>query len=161
QRRLVLERPGRQLDDPTGDRVLGDATGVDGQGAELVERAGQHLVARALVERQAFAGQGTGVHGGAALDDDAVHGNAAAWLDDDAVADLCLAGQDADFLAVAQQPAAPGEHLDEAADGPPGALEGEALQALADHADEDDLGGDEWFVEQYGGDAGQGQGQVG
>ena len=47
------------------------------------------------------------------------------------------------------------------ADGPLGALEGEAFQALAEHADEDDLGGDERLADEDGGDAGDGQGQVG
>ena len=31
ERRLVLEGPGRQLDDPADDGVLGDAPGLDGQ----------------------------------------------------------------------------------------------------------------------------------
>ena len=69
---LSLQGAGGQLDDPADDGLLGDAPGLDGQGAELVERAGQHLVARALVHRQALAGQGAGIDGGAALDDDAV-----------------------------------------------------------------------------------------
>ena len=72
QRGLVLEGAGGQLDDPADDGLLGDAPRLDGQGAELVERAGQHLVARPLVDRQALAGQGADVERRAAVDDDAV-----------------------------------------------------------------------------------------
>ena len=51
-RRLVLEGLRGQLDDLADDGVFGDAAGLDGQGAVLVERAGQHLVARPLLGRQ-------------------------------------------------------------------------------------------------------------
>jgi hypothetical protein len=43
-----------------------------------------------------------------------------------------------------------------AAHGPLGALEGDAFQTLADHADEDDLGGDERLADEHGRDAGDG-----
>ena len=161
ERRLVLEGAGGQLDDPADDGVLGDAPCLDGQRAELVERAGQHLVARPLLRRQALAGQGADVHRRTALDDDAVGRHAGAGLDDDVVADPQFGDEDALFLAVAQPPAAARADLDDGADGALGALEGEVFQALAEQADEDDLGGDERPSGEDGGDAGDGQGQVG
>ena len=141
--------------------MLGDARRLDGQRAELVDRAGQHFVAgplsigklspvRALAstaDRPSTTTPSTGT---------------SARLDDDAVADLQFAGEDAHFLAVA-----------EAASSGAGRprpilrmarcvrLEGDRFQALADHADEDDLGGDERFADEDGGHAGDGQGQVG
>jgi len=67
---------------------------------------------------------------------------------------------DANFLAVAQEPAAPRGDVKETANGALGALEGEGFEDLADHANEDDLGSDERFADEDGGDTGQGEGQV-
>src|SRR5262249_45379656 len=121
---------------------------------------GQDLVTGPLVQRQGFARQGAGVHRGTTVEYDAIDRDTGAGFHDDAVADLKLAGADAHFLAVAQQPAAARADLDDLANRPLGAFEREALQALADHADEDDLGGDERLVDEDGRDTGNGQGQV-
>ena len=158
---FVLQGASRQLEDLAGDSVLSHAAGLDGQAAELIERPGQDFFSGSALDRQAFAIEGAEIEGGATVDDNAVHRDPRLGLDDDAVADVDLAGEDVDFLTVAQQPAAPRKDLDEQPHGPPGALEGEAFQALAEQADEDDLGGDQRFAGQDGRDDGQGQGQVG
>ena len=67
--------------------VPGHAPGLDGQGPELIERPGQDLIAGPLVDRHALAGEGADVDGGAALDDHAVDRHPRPRLDDDAVAD--------------------------------------------------------------------------
>src|SRR5262249_54986814 len=92
---------------------------------------------------------------------DTVYRYSRARLDDDRIADLDLRCEYADLLAGAQQPAATRANFDDAADRPLRPLEGEAFQAFADHADEDDLGGDERLADEDPGDAGDGQRQVG
>src|SRR5262245_32344955 len=104
--------------------MLGDSLRLNRQGPELVERPRQHLVAGADVDRQTFAGEGAGVERASTFNDDAVHRHAPAWLDGDPVAYGQLAGEDADFLAVAQEPATARKHFDNAADGPLRAREG-------------------------------------
>ena len=74
---------------------------------------------------------------------------------------LEVGDEDALFLAVAQPPAAARADGDDGADGPLGALEGEVFEAFAEQADEDDLGGDQRPTGEDGGDAGDGEGQVG
>ena len=141
--------------------MLGDAAGLDGQRTVLVERAGQHLVARPLLGRQTLAGQGADVQRRAALHDDAVGRHAGARLDDDAVADAQVGDEDALLPAVAQPPAAARADRDDRADGPLGALEGDVFEAFAEQADEDDFLGDLGPAGEDGGDAGDGDGQVG
>src|SRR5262249_50798438 len=93
-------------------------------------------------------------------DDHTIDGDAAARLDDNTVADPDLAREDAYFLTVAQHPAADGTDGDKVADGSLGALERDALQALADHADEDKASRFERGADEDGGNDGDGQGQV-
>ena len=76
------------------------------------------------------------------------------------VADLQLAGENALLTAVAQAPAAPRTDLDNPLNSSLGACERDALQALAEHADEHDLRGDKRFLHEDGGDAGDGDRQV-
>src|SRR5262249_46590913 len=161
ERRLVFQSSRGQLDHATRDGFLRHALGFDRERAELIQRAGQHLVARPLVNGQTLAGQGAHIDGGAAVEDYAIGGDACPRLDDNLVAGLQLRCEDAHLLAILEQPAASREDLDDLANRPLRALEGEALQAFADHADEDDLGGDEGLVDQDGGDGGDGEGQVG
>ncbi len=127
----------------------------------LVERAGQHLVARPFFRRQTLAGQRAHVQGGPALHDDAVGRHAGARLDDDAVAGAQLGDEDALLPAVAQPPAAARADGDDRPHRPLGALEGEMFEAFAEQADEDDFLGDLWPAGEDSGDAGDGDGQVG
>ena len=93
--------------------------------------------------------------------DDPVHRHSAARLDHDPVADLHFAGQHTDFLPIPQQPTTAGADLDDFADRPLRPLERDALQAFADHADEDDFGGNQRLVDEDRSDRSDGQGQVG
>ena len=127
----------------------------------VVDRAGQHLIARAFVDRQGFAGQRAGIDGGASIEDDAVHRNLGPWLDDDAIADLQILGEDAFLLAVLELPAADRKDLDDLADRPLGPVERERFQALAEHADEDDLGCDEPFLDEDRRQERDGDGEIG
>src|SRR5262249_17013134 len=139
QRRFVLERPRGQLDDPAHDRVLGETAGFHGQRAELVERARQDFVAWAFIRGPTFAGYRALVHRGAPFQNHAVRGNPRTRLDDNTTANIELACSDANFLTVAQNPTAAGKNFDDAPNSPLRALEGKALQTLAQHADEDNL----------------------
>src|SRR5437016_11226126 len=98
--------------------MLRHASGFDGEGAELVERAGQDFVAGPLFHRQAFAGQGTLIDGRTPLLDDAVHWHARTGLDEHTIPDLNFTGPDANLLAVAQHPAAVRAHFHNPLDGP-------------------------------------------
>src|SRR5262249_15025197 len=140
---FVLERAGGQLDDAAYHGLLGHALRFDCQRAELIERAGQHLVTRSLVDPETFAGQCARGYGGSAFEHDAVHGDAPARLHDHAVADLQLAGQYPRFLTIAQNPAAARANLHNSANGPLGPLKSEAFQALANEADKYYFGGNE------------------
>jgi len=134
--------------------------GFNDQSAELIDGAREDLISRPHVNRKAFAGEGAGIDGGSAFDDDAINWKACSGLDDNAVADLELAGQNAHFLAVAQQPAAARKYLDDFPNGPLRAIESDTFEAFPDHADEDDFGGDEGFAKENGGDTSDGEGQV-
>src|SRR5207302_7689231 len=123
--------------------------------------ASQDFLARPLVLRKAFARQGAGIDRGTAILDDAVYRNLATWLDQDQIADSELIGQDARLLAVFQAPAAIRKHFNNAGQRILRAGEREGFQAFAQHADEDDLGGDESLLNEYGRDAGDSQSQVG
>ena len=123
--------------------------------------AGQDVVSRSLVQRQTLAGQRADVHRRAAVADHAVNRNPAARLHDDGIADLQFGGQHALFLAVTQPPTAARKDLDQRAQRPLGALEGDAFETFAEHADEDNFRGNKWFFQEDGGDAGEGQGEVG
>src|SRR5713101_5291224 len=115
--------------------MLGDSTRFDRQGAELVQRAGQNLVPRTFVHRQAFSRKSAGIDGRTAFDDHAIYGDVPSRLDHDAIAHLDFTGQDPNLLAVAQNPAATGAYLDDAADRSLGVLERQTFQAFAHHAD--------------------------
>src|SRR5262245_2182499 len=54
---LVLQRPGGHFNYLADNCMLGDSPNFDRQRSELVERAGEYLCARLLVNGQAFAGQ--------------------------------------------------------------------------------------------------------
>ena len=95
-----------------------------------------------LVLVTALAGESARIHRGPSLNDHAVHGNAPSRLDHHAVACLHLTGQDASFLPVAKNPTALRTNLKDPPDGPLRPLKGNAFQALAHHADKNDLGGD-------------------
>ena len=97
----------------------------------------------------------------AALDDHAVGRHAGAGLDHDAVAGAQVGDEDALLAAVGQPPAAARTDGDDGADGPLGPLEGDVFEAFAEQADEDDFLGDFRPAGEDGGDAGDGDGQVG
>ena len=146
QRRLVLAAPGRSARSPGRQRFARPRAAASMVSAPnwLSEPASTSSPGPLSTGRLSPV-RATDIHGRPAVADHAIGGDPAARLDHDDVAHLQLRGQDALFLPVAQQPAAARTDLDDAADGPLGAVEGEPFQTFAEHADEHDLGGDERF----------------
>ena len=85
----------------------------------------------------------------------------AARFHDNAVTDVHILRENADLLSVAQYPAAVGKDLGDLPNGSLRSLKREMFQALTEHADEDNLGGDKRLTDEDGGDAGDGQGNIG
>src|SRR5439155_8737247 len=81
---FVLQGGSSQFDHPADNRLLGYPARFNRHSAKLVQCPCQNLVARTLVHRQALARESTGINGGPALKDDAVHWNAPARLHWDA-----------------------------------------------------------------------------
>ena len=77
------------------------------------------------------------------------------------IAGAQVGDEDALFPAVAQSPTAMRTDGDDGADGALGALESEMFKALAEEADENDFLGDFRPVGENGGDASDGDGEVG
>src|SRR5262249_26084767 len=83
------------LDDARRHRVAAGALDLDDRLAVQRDAGGHHALAGLAIARQALAGQRLLVDGEAALDDDAVGGNARARVDEHAHAGLELARVDA------------------------------------------------------------------
>ena len=91
-----------ELDDLRERGVCADGGRAGAQGAVLVDRRADELVARGLLDRQALAGDGGLVDLALALFDDGVDGHLRAGADEQQVADLDVSGRDLDGLAVAE-----------------------------------------------------------
>lgn len=63
--------------------------------------------------------------------------------------------------AIFEPPAADREDLDDLANRPPGAVKRERFETFAEHADEDDLGRHQPFLDENGGEKSDGDGEIG
>ncbi len=152
---------GEQADDAAHRGFGADLSRTHLDAAKLVDGAGVNGVALALVDGEALAGEDGLIDGGAAGLDDAVGGDALAGTDDEEVAHGDFFGGDFDFLAVFQDASGARAVFEEGLDGLLGSAEGEGFEAFAEEGDEDDLGGHEILAQQAGGDAGDGQSDIG
>ena len=91
-----------QLQDAGGGGFAVEAFGTDGDAAGEIDGPADHTVAGGLLLRQAFPGEGGGIHRRAALTDDAVQRDLFTGVDDDGLAHRNLLGADPFLPAVPQ-----------------------------------------------------------
>ena len=124
--------------------VFAHARGDDVDGAELVDRAGGHLVAGLDVARHRLAGHCALVDAGRARDDPAVNGDGLARQHAHDLVELGCIGVDFVCGAIGGDYARPpGRQLDEPLDAALRALDGQLLQEAAELHDERHLAGSE------------------
>ncbi len=132
----VLHQPGH-----AGELGVGpDPGGLDEETPGGVDGGAGDGVADGHFDRDGFAGQHGGVHGGAALDDRAVGGDLLAWADDEAVADGERGHRDAHLLARAQDDDVLGAQLQQGLEGRARLPLGAGLQVPAEEDEGDDPG---------------------
>ena len=113
--------------------------GPDLEQAAHVDTAADDLIAGPDIPGQALAGEGGGVEGGSALDDDAVDRHTLAGLDHDEGADLDLIGVHLLQLAVlALDVGVVGPDVHQGRDASAALADGNALEQLADLVEDDD-----------------------
>ena len=118
-------------------------------------------VTRSLINRQTLAGNRTRIHRGASVDDYAIHRDSPAGLHNHLVADDHVRGVGAHFGAVAEHPTAVGEQFREFAQRVLRVGECVRFEALADEADEHHFRRDHRLLQNDGGEARDGERQVG
>ena len=132
--------------------VLAHAGGAHLEGAELVDRAAHHLVARAFVHRQGFAGHHRLVDGRLAGGDNAVHRHRLAGQHAQKFADAHFLGGDGALFSIPHYARRARRKVDEALDAGAGARNGQFFQQAPQLHDEGHLAGGEVLADDHRGD---------
>ena len=145
-----------QLQDAGGGGFAVEAFGTDGDAAGEIDGPADHTVAGGLLLRQAFPGEGGGIHRRAALTDDAVQRDLFAGVDDDGLAHRHLLGADPFLPAVPQHVGVIGTQVHQRGDIPPAFAHRDALEPFADLIEQHDRHGFPVIPQGKGADGGDG-----
>ena len=130
-----------EVDDLRERSAGADACGAEAEGAGLVDRAADDLVALTLLDGDAFAGDHRLVDSRVAIDHNAVDGDAVSGTDDADVADLDLVGRDLGLDALAEDEGALRLQSHEVADRLGRAAAGDGLEIATEHDKRDEQRG--------------------
>ena len=161
QRRLAFGGLAYQPNDLGERRLVTDFLGHDRQRAELIERAGEDLIAFQLVDRQTLARQRALIDTGLSGRNAAVDGNAFAGSNDDHVSDDNFADRHVRLTPAAQHVRLSRTEVKNAADGPLRPVDGVTFEALAAQCDKHDQCGRRVLPQQDRGQRGNSEGQIG